>query len=555
MKTSKYISVFIAFVILFGAFWTPVIADEGIRVLLNGAELTFDVPPQLINDRTMVPMRRIFEALGAKVEWEGETQTIRATKDGVDIIMQIDNATMSVNGRYFTLDVPPLLINSRTLVPVRAVAESLEANVEWSNATNTVMITEMDSNAMTAITEINVGTAEEFIRALGSNRKIIMQTGVYNLSSIPQINNFDTNNIFWEEAYDGKELVLYGLNNLAIEGSGENTQIVVEPRGSYVMRFLESSNISISNLKTGHTLGGDCLGGVFSFSDCNNIRIDGTLMYGCGTVGLDLNGVVDMVVTGSVIYDCTYHIMTIEGCENILFDNCIFADNKQFDLVNIRNTKNLTIQNSEFSNNNARIGSGSQNTVFNVTSSDNIKVLSSEFTKNVAWTFHNNDSIDFQNCQFEDNDFSQPSLYYLEGVLTNDDMSAYGISLKMSVAEVERQNGLPRSSRYGRYRQHYPFVEDQVIYYYENYTVVFDNQEVIAIIIQDPEYVSSKGIKMGDSSSEVMLEYGYTQLNEVWNYLTYIVPFKDGEFTTASIVFALGNDDKVKEIMIQETGY
>ena len=57
-----------------------VIADEEIRVVLDGQELYFDVPPQLINNRTMVPMRKIFEAMGASVEWEGTTQTIHAKK-------------------------------------------------------------------------------------------------------------------------------------------------------------------------------------------------------------------------------------------------------------------------------------------------------------------------------------------------------------------------------------------------------------------------------------------------------------------------------------------
>lgn len=65
----KIISILVCFVLFLGA---PVTASEEITVCLNGTPLEFDVPPQLINDRTMVPMRKIFEALGAAVDWNGE---------------------------------------------------------------------------------------------------------------------------------------------------------------------------------------------------------------------------------------------------------------------------------------------------------------------------------------------------------------------------------------------------------------------------------------------------------------------------------------------------
>lgn len=118
----------------------PVMAEGNIKVVLNGTELTFDIQPQLINDRTMVPMRKIYEALGAEVEWEEDTQTITATKEDIVIIMQIDNYVISVSGQDITLDVPPQLVGERTLVPVRAVAEGLNADVEWVDETQTVII-------------------------------------------------------------------------------------------------------------------------------------------------------------------------------------------------------------------------------------------------------------------------------------------------------------------------------------------------------------------------------------------------------------------------------
>lgn len=118
-----------------------------VTVYINGAKLRLDVAPRLINGRTMVPMRTIFEALETQVEWDNATQTITAEKivsgeKSVNIEMQVGRNYMIVNGKKVKLDVAPVLINGRTLVPVRAISEALEINVEWHNEISTVDIYE-----------------------------------------------------------------------------------------------------------------------------------------------------------------------------------------------------------------------------------------------------------------------------------------------------------------------------------------------------------------------------------------------------------------------------
>lgn len=112
-----------------------------IQVLLNGKEIVFDVNPQTINDRTMVPMRAIFEELGATVEWNGETQTVTSVKDDTVISLTIGVPSIIINGEEKTLDVAPVVIDSRTLVPIRAVSEAFMLNVDWDEDTKTVLIT------------------------------------------------------------------------------------------------------------------------------------------------------------------------------------------------------------------------------------------------------------------------------------------------------------------------------------------------------------------------------------------------------------------------------
>ena len=113
-----------------------------ITVTLNGQRLSFDQPPVLINDRTLVPLRVIFESLGAEVLWDNDTQTVSARRGQTEISLQIGSDQLFVNGSAKTLDVPAQLLNNRTLVPVRAISEAFGCSVDWDNDTQTVIITE-----------------------------------------------------------------------------------------------------------------------------------------------------------------------------------------------------------------------------------------------------------------------------------------------------------------------------------------------------------------------------------------------------------------------------
>lgn len=119
--------------------------DE-ITVLIDGEKVEFDVKPMLMNDRTLVPMRKIFEALGAVVTWDDETQTAFGTDGKVVIAFQIDNNIMTksaanAESEIIELDVPAQLINDRTLVPIRAISESFGCDVDWIDELQTVIIT------------------------------------------------------------------------------------------------------------------------------------------------------------------------------------------------------------------------------------------------------------------------------------------------------------------------------------------------------------------------------------------------------------------------------
>jgi hypothetical protein len=112
-----------------------------VRVSLDGRRLAFDVPAQMINNRTMVPLRGIFEAMGATVRWDNATQTVTATKGDTVVVMRIGDTSPTVNGRVVPIDQPGVVVDGRTLAPLRFVAEAFGGTVRWDGATWTASIT------------------------------------------------------------------------------------------------------------------------------------------------------------------------------------------------------------------------------------------------------------------------------------------------------------------------------------------------------------------------------------------------------------------------------
>ena len=109
-------------------------------VFCNSEQVEFDVQPIEENGRLLVPVRAIFEELGAEVTYDDGDGVITATNDERTVVMQIDNPEMGNGTEVFTLEVAPKLVNDRTLVPLRAVAEAFDCKVEWIEGLNRAVI-------------------------------------------------------------------------------------------------------------------------------------------------------------------------------------------------------------------------------------------------------------------------------------------------------------------------------------------------------------------------------------------------------------------------------
>jgi len=119
--------------------------NSGITVLYNGTRISFHAygqNPELLNSRTLVPLRSIFEAMGADVDWNPETRTAIAKRDGIEVKIQIGANEMYKNNRSISVDVPATILNDRTMVPARVIAEAFGADVQWNDNGKTVLINE-----------------------------------------------------------------------------------------------------------------------------------------------------------------------------------------------------------------------------------------------------------------------------------------------------------------------------------------------------------------------------------------------------------------------------
>ena len=116
--------------------------DDVIRVYLNGKEIIYENPPMLVQDRTMVPLRATMEALGLSLDWRDQDKRIEILDvDANLLVLYIENTYAYENGRPVKLDVPPFIVESRTYVPLRFIAENFSAKVEYEEQTGNVLMT------------------------------------------------------------------------------------------------------------------------------------------------------------------------------------------------------------------------------------------------------------------------------------------------------------------------------------------------------------------------------------------------------------------------------
>ena len=140
---TKIFSVSASLMVVFLLTVSLVAADtDEVNVTVDGIPIIFDSQgPAIVDGRTLVPVRGVFETMGFDVGWDDDTQTVALTRDSYAVTIIIDHIVFAANGVGYELDVPAQIIGGRTMLPIRAVLESVGYSLDWDGDTMTVIIT------------------------------------------------------------------------------------------------------------------------------------------------------------------------------------------------------------------------------------------------------------------------------------------------------------------------------------------------------------------------------------------------------------------------------
>ena len=139
--TKKITLICILMVLVFVCTYFSAYASDSISLVINNKKVECEVPPVIVNSRTLVPVRVLFEHLDAKVDWNGSLRQVMVTSGTTVMIFNIDSKIVYLNGAIHTLDAAPVIMNDRTLVPVRFISEKLGFIVGWDGSARCVSIT------------------------------------------------------------------------------------------------------------------------------------------------------------------------------------------------------------------------------------------------------------------------------------------------------------------------------------------------------------------------------------------------------------------------------
>lgn len=201
---------------------------------------------------------------------------------------------------------------------------------------------------------IRVKNDDEFLRAIGSDRVIILAPGTYRFPCAPRRNitehvsrNLGNRSEVWD-------IVLHDLQNMTIIGSGPGkTRILQSDPYLWVFCMRKVSNVELANLEMGHPpeLRGYCSGGVLSVERATDVTIRDCILYGCGTVGLRIENVENLAFVHSTIRECTYGLVEGLRCRNMRFSDSAFLESGKFDLIEFRECADVSFLNCRFEGN------------------------------------------------------------------------------------------------------------------------------------------------------------------------------------------------------------
>lgn len=254
----KLISLILTLVLTLSLAAPSVLAANPITVKVNGSKVAFpDSQPVIKDGRTLVPLRAVFEKLGADVEWDQPTKTASITLKGNTLKIKIGSADLYLNNKKLSqkLDVKAQLIDSRTMIPLRFACQSLGYTVNWDNNTRTVTVNGKGISANQAYTE-----AENIFKMIGTSKSKAGEWFKSNLNIVSSLNS-SLNDLKSAHAkidaiYSGGFLIIdcvniaSGVTKALEKGSAEMANAIVDAQKT-ILSYAETETMSVQDYFTG----------------------------------------------------------------------------------------------------------------------------------------------------------------------------------------------------------------------------------------------------------------------------------------------------------------
>lgn len=177
---------------------------------------------------------------------------------------------------------------------------------------------------------LTVRTVDEFLAAVGPERTIVLDGVNFDLSAAENYGAVDGKYYYWNEVYDGYELVIDGLRGLTIKSSSDDpaaTTLVTAPRYANVLAFKSCDDLTLAGFTAGHTTEpGACSGGVLFFDNCRRVTVNACRLYGCGIYGLQAWHGRDFRAIHTEIYDCSDGAVNMYDVKGVAFAGCDVHD-------------------------------------------------------------------------------------------------------------------------------------------------------------------------------------------------------------------------------------
>ena len=206
-----------------------------------------------------------------------------------------------------------------------ASAQAVE-NTPASSGTAEII---QESQNVENLEEFHVKSADEFIDAIGSNRRIVVEAELLDFSTATEYGKSSGEFFYWQDNYDGPGLYITGVENLEIVGQGKDkTTLQATPRYAEVLFFEDCREVSIRDLTAGHLkeAPGSCLGDVLEFKGCSDCEISGCGLFGCGVNGIAAEKCENFKITEIEVYECSNEGAVLMNCKNFSFTDCSIHD-------------------------------------------------------------------------------------------------------------------------------------------------------------------------------------------------------------------------------------